>query len=53
MSVDMGPVPVSEGWISHRETGRDREKQNSVTGQFLNGSISIEIPSVRRELKIS
>jgi excinuclease ABC subunit A len=51
--VDMGPgAGIRGGWIV--ATGRPEEiekNKNSVTGQYLSGSISIEIPSVRREPK--
>jgi len=51
--VDMGPgAGIRGGWIV--ATGRPEEiekNKNSVTGQYLKGSISIEIPSVRREPK--
>ena len=51
--IDMGPgAGLRGGWVV--ASGRPEEivkNSNSVTGQYLNGSLSIDIPYTRREPK--
>lgn len=49
--IDMGPgAGLQGGWIVAEGTSKEIEKNNkSITGQYLNGSMSIEIPLIRRK----
>ncbi len=51
--VDMGPgAGVSGGWVVASGKPEEIEKnENSITGKYLSGSLSIELPLVRRKPK--
>jgi excinuclease ABC subunit A len=49
--VDMGPgAGLQGGWVVAEGTPKEIEKnEKSITGQYLNGSMSIDIPLIRRK----
>ena len=51
--IDMGPgAGLRGGWVvASGRPGEIEQNNNSVTGQYLNGSLSIDIPLTRREPK--
>jgi excinuclease ABC subunit A len=51
--VDMGPgAGLRGGWIVACGTpGEIRKNEKSITGQYLRGAMSIEVPDIRREPK--
>ena len=51
--IDMGPgAGLRGGWVvASGRPGEIEQNNNSVTGQYLNGSLSIDIPLTRRKPK--
>jgi excinuclease ABC subunit A len=51
--VDMGPgAGLRGGWVvACGKPGEIRKNEKSITGQYLNGSMSIDVPDMRREPK--
>lgn len=50
--IDMGPgAGVHGGYVCARGTPQEIEKQKSITGEYLSGKRSIEVPTQRRSAK--